>query len=100
MIKHIVMWTFRDRAEGRSRQENIHLAAERLQGLRDKIDTVRHLEIGHNINVSEGAYDLALYSEFEDREGLEIYQKHPEHLKAVEFLRKVRDQRVVVDYEI
>jgi hypothetical protein len=78
----------------------MNLAVEMLTALRGKIETVRFLEIGQNINETDGAYDLALYSEFEDRKGLEIYQKHPEHLKVVEFLRKIRDQRVVVDYEV
>ncbi len=99
MVKHIVMWTFRERAEGRSRDENIAMAVEILNGLRYKVPTVRFLEVGRNITRSDGAFDLALYSEFDDEAGLEVYQKHPEHLKAVEFLGKVRDQRAVVDYE-
>jgi hypothetical protein len=58
------------------------------------------MEIGRNFTKSDGAFDLALYSEFDDEAGLEVYQKHPEHLKAAEFLRKVRDQRVITDYKI
>lgn len=100
MVKHIVMWTFKDFVDGRGKQENIRLAAEMLAGLKDKINTVHFLEVGQNINTSDGAFDLALYSEFEDQAGLDIYQKHTEHLKAVEFLRKVRDQRIVVDYKV
>ncbi|MGL5244279.1 MAG: Dabb family protein [Sarcina sp.] len=33
-------------------------------------------------------------------EDLNSYQKHPEHVKVGEFISKVRDGRVVVDYEI
>jgi len=100
MIKHIVLWTFRDSAGGRAKSENIDLAVEMLTKLKEKIETVRYLEVGRNINRNEGSFDLALYSEFDDPEGLELYQKHPEHLKAVEFLRGVRDQRIVVDYKV
>ena len=99
MIKHIVLWSFRPQAEGRSKQENIELAREKLLGLRKSIPGVRSLEVGININTSQDAFDLALYSEFENEKDLDTYQKHPEHLKAVDFLRKVRDRRVVADYQ-
>ena len=36
MVKHIVLWTFRSQAEGRSKQENIELAREKLLGLKKK----------------------------------------------------------------
>lgn len=99
MIKHIVMWTFKDSAGGRTKSENISLAAGMLSELKEKIETVRFFEIGQNINRGEGSFDLVLYSEFDDALGLETYQKHPEHLKVVEFLREVRDQKSVVDYK-
>ena len=99
MIKHIVLWSFRPQAEGRSKQENIELAREKLQGLKKSIPEVRSLEAGININTGQDAFDLALYSEFENEKDLDAYQKHPEHLKAVDFLRKVRDRRVVADYQ-
>ena len=98
MIKHIVLWSFRPQAEGHSKQENIELARKKLLGLKDSIKEVRALEIGVNINTGQDAFDLALYSEFEKEKDLDAYQKHPEHLKAVDFLRKVRDRRVVADY--
>ena len=94
------MWTFKDHADGRGKDENLKIAAQMLTELKNKIDTVRFLEVGQNINPSDAAYDLALYSEFDDQAGLDIYQKHPEHLKAVGFLGKVRQQRVVVDYKV
>lgn len=99
MIKHIVLWSFRSQAEGRNKQENIELAREKLLGLIKSITEVKSMEVGININTGQDAYDLALYSEFENEKDLDTYQKHPEHLKAVDFLRKVRDKRVVADYQ-
>ena len=98
MVKHIVLWTFRPQAEGRGKQENIELAREKLLGLKKSIPEVRSLEVGLNINTGQDAFDLALYSAFESEQDLDTYQKHPEHLKAVDFLRKVREKRVVADY--
>jgi len=99
MIKHIVLWSFRPQAEGHSKQENLELARKKLLRLKDNIKEVRSLEVGVNLNTGQDAYDLALYSEFENERDLDTYQKHPEHLKAVNFLRKVREKRVVADYQ-
>jgi hypothetical protein len=99
MIKHIVLWTFKEQAEGRSKQENLILARQKLDAMNGKIPGMMRLEVGINFQTREGAWDLALYSEFESRRALEGYQSHPEHLKVIEFLRTVRDQRAVADYE-
>ncbi len=40
-----------------------------------------------------------LVSTFKSLEELDIYAKHPEHLKVGEFVGKVRKDRVAVDYE-
>ena len=34
------------------------------------------------------------------KEDLELYQKHPEHLKVAEFIGKARERRAVVDYHV
>ena len=100
MIKHIVFWTLKEHAEGCSKAENIVKVKDALQALRYKIPGEFPLEVGYNFDESMDVYDLALYAEFENKDGLKTYQQHPEHLKVVEFLKKVRDKRAVVDYEI
>ena len=45
------------------------------------------------------SYDVVLVSEFKSLEDLNIYANHPEHLKAGEFVGKVREDRIAVDYE-
>jgi hypothetical protein len=44
--------------------------------------------------------DLSIYTEFENRAGLEAYAIHPEHLKVVEFIKRVVDGSKVSDYSI
>ncbi len=100
MIKHIVMWKLYDEAEGFSKKENAERIKKELEGLKEKIEQIRHLEVGVNQNPSPAAFDVALYSEFVDWEALEIYQKHPAHERFKEFLAPLRSERVVVDYEI
>ncbi|KPU43133.1 stress responsive A/B barrel domain protein [Oxobacter pfennigii] len=100
MIKHIVMWTLKDFAEGRSKKENAEIVKMSLEGLKDKIKEIKFIEVGINFSESESAFDIALYSEFETIEDLNVYQAHPEHIKAGEFVNKVRDKRISADYEI
>lgn len=100
MIKHIVMWKLKDFAEGASREENGRRMKKEIEGLKDSIEQIIHLEVGLNFNRSEVAYDVALYSEFAGKEDLQIYQQHPDHLNIANSLtRKVTLDRKVVDYE-
>lgn len=100
MIKHIVMWKLKDFAEGLNRYENARHIKKMLEELKSKIPEIRYIEVGVNINDSDTAYDAVLYSEFDDEHALETYQKHPEHVKISSYVRKVREDRVVVDYVV
>ena len=99
MIKHIVMWRLKDSAAGASREENAKKLKQSLEDLKDKIGDIKALEVGINFNASPAAFDVVLYSEFADMEGLDSYQNHPEHLKIVDFVGEIRTDRAVVDYE-
>ena len=100
MIKHIVMFRFKDFAGGANKAENIKSLKSRLEALEDIIDEIKFFEVGINFDNSDVAYDLALCSEFESKEDLYSYQKHPEHAKVVDFVKKVCENRVVADYVI
>ena len=100
MIKHIVMWNLKDFAAGADKKENAKKLKESLEALEGVIEEIKAIEVGLNFNPSPAAFDVVLYSEFENREGLEAYQKHPEHLKIVDFVGEIRSERAVVDYEI
>lgn len=100
MIKHIVMWKLKDSARGVSKEENAKELKSVLEDLKDKIDVIKEIEVGMDFNGSAAAYDVALYSVFDSRDDLQTYQKHPEHVKVVDFVNEIRDERVVVDYEI
>jgi len=100
MIKHIVLWKLKDRAEGVEKQVNIRRMKKLLESLPEKIPVIRSFEVGVNAIPSDAAWDVSLYAEFATKEDLEIYQKHPEHLKAGEFVGKVRESRAIVDYEV
>lgn len=100
MIKHIVMWKLKEFAEGKEKQENAKIIKTGLENLQDKINELKFIEVGININNSSQAYDIVLYSQFDNMEDLNIYQNHPGHIKVGEFVKKVVNERVVVDYEV
>lgn len=78
----------------------MRIIKKELEALRIEIKEIINIEVGINIVDDPGAYDLVLYSEFANQEDLNIYQKHPAHVKIAEYIGKVRESRVVVDYEI
>lgn len=98
MLKHIVMFKFRDQAEGCDRKANIKALKAKLEALPALIKEIRSFEVGINSIESSAAYDLVLLSEFESKEALFRYQKHPEHVLVVGFVGKVCESRTVVDY--
>lgn len=100
MIKHIVMWTLKDEAEGATAAENGMKMKQMLEALNGKISGLKHLEVGLDIFQASPAWQVVLYSELDSREALQGYQQHPDHQRCVEFVKKVVTDRGVVDYEI
>ncbi|GAB6177555.1 Dabb family protein [Desulfobaculum senezii] len=100
MIKHIVMWTLKDEAEGAPKAENAKRMKTMLEDLRGRVPGPLELEVGINIDPEGGVSDVALYTTFEDTDALAAYAVHPEHLKVVEFIKKVVTERRCVDYRV
>lgn len=100
MIKHIVLWKLKENVEGKSKPETAKELQAALEGLKGKIREIQGLEVGINFNPADTASDVSLYTEFKTREDLDKYQKHPEHMKVVEIVKKLTQERRVSDYEI
>jgi len=100
MIKHIVLWKLKEGVEGKSKPENAGELKVALENLKGKIPEIRSLEVGINFNPADTASDVSLYTEFNNLEDLDKYQKHPEHLKVVEIVKKLTAERRVSDYEV
>jgi hypothetical protein len=94
MVKHIVLFKLSEKTP-----ENLEKAVSSLKSLEGNIETLRSIEVGIDFKESEKSYDIALTTHFDNKEGLEIYAKHPNHLPVVEVMQALCSQRVVVDYE-
>lgn len=100
MIKHIVMWKLEENAEGNTKLENAKIIKKKLEVLVGIIPEIVELEVGIDILETNQSYDVVLVSTFKSLEDLDIYAKHPEHVKVGEFVGKVRKDRIAVDYEV
>lgn len=93
MVKHIVLYTFK---EGVNKEEAIRIIDSALTPLVGKIPGLQHLEVRLAFN----GMDYALYSEFESRQALEGYAVHPLHLEAKKQFHHFIGTRVAADYEV
>ena len=92
MVKHIVVYKLKENVD---KVEAVKIIASVLEPLVGQIPGLLHLEIRQCFN----GMDYALYSEFESRELLESYAKHPLHLEAKTHFSHFIDTRMAADYE-
>jgi len=100
MIKHIVMWKFKEEAEGRSKLENMKLVRDRLYALVPLVPEIKAMEIGFDFGNTPMSYDMMLYTEFETKEALNVYAVDSEHAKVKAIVAATTQARVVLDYEV
>ena len=101
MIKHRVFFGWVETANGKSKAEHALVIKEELENLKHLIPEIIKIEVGINHpDAPQDNYDLALYSEFDSFETLNIYQEHPEHKRVAAYIGKVKSSRAAVDYEV
>ena len=98
MVRHIVFWRLSGATadEKKAAGEKIRAA---LEGLRGRIPGLRKIEVGIDFSQTPESSEVALYSEFDSREALAAYQKHPEHQTVLPTIRALVAERRLVDYE-
>lgn len=99
MLKHIVFWKFLDNAEGHTKQENMDIVAGGLMGLIGKVPSLRGAEVGQDVLHSDASSDMCLICMFDDMSGFTEYRDHPEHVKVLDYIKKVIAERKVIDYK-
>ena len=99
MIRHIVMWKLKDFPQAEIKALNAAKLKDELYALKKEIVQIKALNVGINLN-PENEYDMVLEVIFDNFDDLMTYQKHPAHLRVVEFLKTIRDLKAAIDYEI
>jgi len=96
MIKHIVFF----KINTQNKENDLIELKKMIEILGKTIPSIVSIEAGINFNPRESAWDIALFAEFNDKQGLSEYQDHPEHIKLIQHLKKLNREIVVVDYEV
>ncbi len=103
MIRHIVLFKFRETANGKAKAENLAEAKERMLALKGHIPEIQTMEVRLGVPGADPAnYDFILISDFRSLAELEAYQKHPLHVAFGQFVKELREPegRVCIDYEL
>lgn len=100
MVRHIVMWKFKDEAEGLTKKENLLKVKAMLEALPEKIDFIRRMEVHLNENDNGKNFDAVLISEFDSLDDVKKYRVHPDHVKISQYVSLVRLDRASADYTV
>jgi hypothetical protein len=99
MIRHVLTWKLAaDDAEGKNAA-----FAELSAGfgpLPHLIPEIKMLQLGRDIDETDGNWDVALIIDFATTADLEVYQQHPEHQKVKDIVRRVTSARTAIDFEL
>lgn len=103
MIRHIVMFKFKDFANGKTKAENLEEAKARMLALKGQIPELGDMQVLFGAQGQAPAnYDYILISDFDTLEQLEAYQRHPAHVAFGQFVKELREPegRACIDYEL
>ena len=100
MIRHVVMWKFKDEAEGKTKLQNMEWVRDSLYALVPVIPEIKRMDIGFDEKHTDMSMDLMLLTEFDSMDTLKYYAEHPAHVAVSGYVRKVIETRVVLDCEI
>ncbi|MDO4543394.1 MAG: Dabb family protein [Clostridia bacterium] len=94
MVTHIVLFKLE--------QPEIHapIICKMLMELKDKIPEIVSMQTGIDFLHSGRSYDMALIVTFNDREGLEAYDKNPDHNEVRKYIHAHRLDSKTVDFEV
>ena len=97
MVRHIVMWNFKD---GFTTDENIlnaNRVKESLEALIATIDGIISFEVIIS-PLSSSNRDVVLNSLFSGEQALANYQTHPDHVRVSNYVGTVMMNRSCIDY--
>lgn len=92
MIRHIVMWKFREDADPTE-------FLTRLAALEGKIDCIRAMSVKRSA-VPGSAYDAVLIADFDTLEDVARYKNDPRHMEVSALCKAIRTDRRAIDVEL
>ncbi len=99
MVKHIVLWCYKDEISPEERQAHSARIKADLEALAGVIDGIVEIRVAA-APLAGSNVDIALDSSFVSEEALAAYVVHPAHKKVGEMLRPLMQERRCVDYAL
>jgi hypothetical protein len=99
-LRHIVMWTLKEDAEGHTKSENMRKAREVLMSCAHLVEGIELFEVGLKSEGLDCSCDVILNSIFKDEAALAAYQAHPDHMAIKPFMKAIVAQRQCMDFWI
>ena len=97
-LRHIVMWTLKDEAEGQAKVQNMLKARELLLSCSSLVPGIELFEVGLKAEGLDCTCDVILNSVFKDEAALNAYQNHPDHIAIKPFMKAIVAQRQCMDF--
>ena len=95
MIRHIVLWRLKSPASG-----DFAVIEGTLRRQLGRIPGLARVEVGRAFNSGRRAADFALICDFETREALAAYHRHPVHLETRTVVDPLVVEHWIADYEL
>jgi Stress responsive A/B Barrel Domain len=94
VLTHIVVWKYRADIEQAIREEHV----ARLRRLPSLIEGTESFAVGFDTLHLPRSYDTGLVAVFRDRDALDAYTVHPEHVLVANFGRSISEHVASVDF--
>ncbi|MGB5617080.1 MAG: Dabb family protein [Desulfobacterales bacterium] len=94
MLNHVVSMKFKSGVT----EAEIDDLEKSLDELPNSVVEIQMYEFGRDVLHTERSYDFAIVALFSNEEALRRYQKHPEHLKVLEKIKKLCESVIAVDF--
>lgn len=98
MVRHIVLWNFKEEMSAEEKKAAGAKMKELLEPIKEKVPGAVEIQVVVN-ELESSNRDVALLSVFETAEALQKYQNHPDHVAAGGYVRSVTCNRSCFDYK-
>ena len=100
MIRHIVMWTLHEQAEGADKVVNLKKAKALLLSCATVVPGIRAFEVATATPGMDCTSDLVLHMLLDDAQVLAAYQNHPQHVAIKPFMKAIVKERRCMDFMV
>ena len=99
MVKHIIIWNFKEELSCDERKEAAEKIKNGLEGLKGQIDGLEEIKVYTNPFESSNG-DIMLDSTFVSEDALKGYQTNPKHIEVATYVRSKVGERKCFDFEV